>query len=131
MSSGYLLDFSNSSLYEFFNDFQIDIGNQKYDRYGSSKAKRLRAFWEIEDNELVGKVLQSLLDIAVSSRELLTKDIELAQKNINRLLKNKASIVESTDSVTISEMQIINERIWNNSKLKIFFSHKSEPGFKS
>lgn len=126
MGSGYLLDFSNSSLYEFFNDFQIDIGNQKYDRYGSSKAKRLRAFWEIEDNELVGKVLQSLLDIAVSSRDLLTKDIELAQKNINRLVQNKASIVESTSSTSISEKQIINERIWNNSKLKVFFSHKSE-----
>ena len=126
MGDGYLLDFSNSSLYEFFNDFHVDISNRKYDKYGSSKAKRFRAFWEVEDDNLVGKVLQQLLDIAVSSRDLVSKDIELAQIYINRLLQNKASVAESTQSVSMSEKKIINERIWNNSKLKIFFSHKSE-----
>ncbi len=126
MGSGSLLDFSHSTLLSFFNDFKVDLGNEKYDKYGSSKAKRFRAFWELENDELVGSVLQSLLDIAVSSRELVSKDIELAQKYINRLLQNKASVTEPTQSISISEKQIIDERIWNNSKLKIFFSHKSE-----
>jgi len=126
MQGGYVLDFSNSSMYDFFNDFEVDISNTKYDKYGSSKAKRLRAFWEVEDDELVGKVLQALLDMAVSNKELLSQDIELAQKYINRLLQNKASVIESTQSPAIAEQKIINERIWNNAKLKIFFSHKSE-----
>ncbi len=85
MGSGYLLDFSNSSLQEFMNDFKIDLGSSMYDKYGSSKAKRFRAFWEVENDELVAKVLQSLLNLAISKKTLVSKDIELAQQYIREL----------------------------------------------
>ena len=49
MADGSLLDFSHSTLLSFFNDFEIDLGNEKYDKYGTSKAKRFRAFWELEN----------------------------------------------------------------------------------
>lgn len=85
MGSGYLLDFSNSSLQEFMNDFKIDLGSSKYDKYGSSKAKRFRAFWEVENDGLVANVLQALLELAISIRKLDSKDIELAQQYISQL----------------------------------------------
>ncbi|MEM5557393.1 hypothetical protein AAHK07_02610 [Aliarcobacter cryaerophilus] len=85
MESGYLLDFSNSSLQEFMNDFEIDLGSPKYDKYGSSKAKRFRAFWEVESDILVANVLQALLELAISIRKLDSKDIELAKQYISQL----------------------------------------------
>lgn len=64
MSSGYVLDFSNDTFAEFFRETaDIDIYSQKYARNGDSKAKRLRALWEIESDALVGKVLSGLLEI--------------------------------------------------------------------
>lgn len=85
MSSGYLLDFSNSSLQVFMNDFKIDLESHRYDKYGTSKAKRFRAFWEVEDDVTVSKVLQAMLNLAMSIRKLEAKDIKLAQQYINRL----------------------------------------------
>jgi len=62
MSGGYVLDFTNATFQDFFKDFDIDIYAKKYSLYGDSKAKRLRAFWQIEDNSLSGEVLSALLD---------------------------------------------------------------------
>ena len=42
---------------------QIDIEEDKYSFNGESKAKRLRAFWELESDRVVGKVLSSLLEL--------------------------------------------------------------------
>ena len=64
MASGYVLDFSNNTFAEFFREAaNIDIYSPKYDFNGDSKAKRLRAFWEIESDILIGKVLSELLEI--------------------------------------------------------------------
>ncbi len=63
MGGGYVLDFSNNSFAEFLRETaNIDIYAPKYDFKGDSKAKRLRAFWEIEPDTLVAKVLSGLLE---------------------------------------------------------------------
>ena len=63
MSSGYVLDFSNRTFAEFFREsVRVDIYNEKYAINGDSKARRLRAFWEIETDSVVGKALAELLD---------------------------------------------------------------------
>lgn len=63
MGGGYVLDFSNNTFAEFFRDnADIDIYDDKYAINGDSKARRLRAFWEIEPDPLVGKVLSEMLD---------------------------------------------------------------------
>ncbi len=62
MSSGYILNFSNPSYQSFINNIiRVDIYDQKYAIYGTSKAKRLKALWEIEGNVAVGKVIEELL----------------------------------------------------------------------
>ncbi len=63
MSSGYVLDFSDRTFDEFFIDIaNIDIHSSKYQRGGTSKAKKLREFWQIEQDALVGRVLLALID---------------------------------------------------------------------
>lgn len=64
MASGYVLDFSNNTFAEFFRETVAkDIYSQKYAFNGDSKAKRLRAFLEVESDPAVGKVLSEMLDI--------------------------------------------------------------------
>ncbi len=62
MRMGYVLDFTNASFEEFFNDYKIDIYNVKYGFKGESKANRLRAFWEIGPHDILADVLSGLLD---------------------------------------------------------------------
>jgi hypothetical protein len=62
MSSGYVLDFSDRTFSEFFEEHtRIDIDAQSYRERGTSKANRLRSFWIIEGNYLVGKVIEAMI----------------------------------------------------------------------
>jgi hypothetical protein len=71
MSSGWVLDFSNRTFAEFFIDYMsIDIYNSRYDNASNSKANRLRAFWQREDNATVGKLINHLLDYSESDGAL-------------------------------------------------------------
>jgi len=64
MSSGYVLEFTNATYAEFFREcVRLNIYDNKYSFNGDSKAKRLRAFWEIEPDNIVGKALLGLLEI--------------------------------------------------------------------
>ena len=82
MQGGYVMDFSDSTFGEFFDPHNVDIHGRTYQSYGTSKAKKMRAFWVTESDDLVGRVLSDLLDhyeadCALGTREnnpvLLTK----------------------------------------------------------
>ena len=78
MSQGYVLDFSNRTMEEFFQEhFGIEIYNPKYDRenLSASKANRLRAIWEDEDDLTVGKTIFSLIEYMEVSSMLNDKEI--------------------------------------------------------
>lgn len=63
MHTGYVLDFSNRTFATFFIETaNCDIYDAKYEIYGNSKANRLRVFWQLEADALVGKVLAELLE---------------------------------------------------------------------
>jgi hypothetical protein len=63
MGSGYVLNFNDRQFAEFvFESTKLDIDDHKYRVNGSSKAKRLRTFWQTEPNHIVGKLLNDLLD---------------------------------------------------------------------
>jgi hypothetical protein len=64
MASGYVLNFSDQRFAEFFRqDVGINIYDPRYAYNGTSKAKRLRAFWEIEEPANVGRALEKLLEV--------------------------------------------------------------------
>src|SRR5216683_49956 len=65
MASGYVLDFSNRTFQEFIMESTgRDIYDPRYEYGSGSKANRLRAFWQKEDNKLVGKLMKEMLDIS-------------------------------------------------------------------
>lgn len=88
MSSGYVLHFSDKTFAEFFlEDFSINIDHEKYQTYGTSKANRLRSFWNQDEDHLVGKVLEQLLLMCDNKSDLYNK----CKITINRLLNNDFS----------------------------------------
>ncbi len=62
MGGGYVLDFTDASFGEFFERHNVDIHGRKYQTFGTSKAKKLRAFWASESDQRVGAVLFEMLD---------------------------------------------------------------------
>jgi len=64
MASGDVLNFSHPKLAEFFRlELGIDIRDHRYAFHGTSKAKLLRAFWEVEAPVTVGRALEKLLEL--------------------------------------------------------------------
>ena len=63
MGGGYVLSFTDRTFGEFVLDSTgKDIFDAKYAYASGSKANRLRAFWKVEPNHVVGKLLADLLD---------------------------------------------------------------------
>lgn len=87
MGGGYVLDYSDATYGEFFGRYTIDIHGTKYQTYGTSKAKKMRAFWEKEPDTLVGRVLSAMLDSYEAACELNEKEID------TRILKKARGIV--------------------------------------
>ena len=64
MSGGYVLDFSNATFARFFSqDVGVDIYDDAYAIYGTSKGKRLRGFLEAAQSNAVIKALQALWEV--------------------------------------------------------------------
>ena len=65
LEKGFIIRFNRESFTEFFQNFGIDIYNDKYLIYGTSMTDRLHAFWQLENNKLVA---MTLLEIAALFR---------------------------------------------------------------
>lgn len=103
MGEGYVLDFSNATYAEFFNDFGINIYDQRYQVYGDSKAKLMRGFWKVATDEKVGKVLDSLFRYVTetnsnnSNAKVEDKHIAIASRLLNRTKEKKTESYEHTE----------------------------------
>jgi len=65
MSSGYVLDFTDRTFREFIIDaVRRNIDDPKYHYASGSKANRLRQFWNVETNQVVGSLIKALADYA-------------------------------------------------------------------
>lgn len=63
MQSGYVLDFSDRTMGEFFlEELNIDIDDPKWTHDGTSKAKRLRYFLKTVDNPTAARTIRALWD---------------------------------------------------------------------
>jgi len=69
MTGGYVLDFSNKTFAEFFDEeLGINIDDVRYDAEGSSKAKRLRFFLKNSDPQLKVRTLLALWEYRETNR---------------------------------------------------------------
>ena len=93
MQGGYVLEFSNPKFQQFiFNNFKIDIYTPKYSFFGESKANRLRAFWQVENNRVIGELILELLDVWKTEKLLNGKAISENDKILQeetKIIANK------------------------------------------
>ena len=87
MGGGYVLDYTDGTFGEFFRRYGVDIHGAKYQSYGTSKAKKLRGFWEREADAQVGRVLAGMLDAYEAKCDLSGKEID------QRILEKSRGIV--------------------------------------
>lgn len=100
------MDFTNRTFQEYFSDnFSIDIYDSKYDYESGSKANRLRAFWNVEPNHIVGKSISEMLDYwktkkLIGLQEIMQAEQYLADdcKKIAERLKQD-NTVENIDAI--------------------------------
>ncbi len=90
MSSGYVLDFSDATFDKFFRRYNVNIHGSEYQTFGTSKAKKLRAFWESEPDQLVGPVLSEMLasyeiDCELTGQGVDKVPLERARRIVDRL----------------------------------------------
>ncbi len=107
--AGFVFDYSDDSLEKFFADYNIDIHSEKYQTYGTSKGKKMQAFWDQESNSLVSKVLSEMLDSYEVNRDINNQEIDAkllgkAREIVARLLEeseiNSAINIESDISLS-------------------------------
>jgi hypothetical protein len=93
MSSGYVLQFSDRTFQEFvFDAVGRDMYGGSYDKYGTSKAKHLRAFWEAESDEVVAGLTRALFDHGLSIGAIQKGDFDDGLKVVERLSGGSADI---------------------------------------
>lgn len=104
MGTGYVLQFTNPSFEEFFRTTaRIEIFSPKYaaSRKSASKANCLRAFWEKESDELVGKVLKELLALWLHENgNKPTREYEAGLAIVRRLLGVQDASTSESDFLT-------------------------------
>lgn len=117
MGSGWVLDYSDATYGEFFARHGIDIHNPRYQTYGTSKAKKMRSFWEQEEDVVIGKILAEMLDgyeadCDLNNRELDSKLLEKARAIVGRLggTPVEAKAAQTVDAFLDREFAIPNIR---------------------
>jgi hypothetical protein len=123
MGTGYVLNFTDRTFSDFFDEHaKCNINDDVYKEYGSSKAKQLRKFWDIEQNHLVGKVIGEMI-IYGEETKYLPDDSDLiadCRKIAKRLLKPNTvaeidALIQEVDSSDFDRFaQLIRDAIEKN-----------------
>lgn len=71
MGGGYVLNFSDRTFGDFFDEYRVEIDAERYKARGTSKANRMRTFWDVDGNHVVGRVIGGLIEYATARRQLL------------------------------------------------------------
>jgi hypothetical protein len=105
MGTGYVLNFSNRTFDEFVSDSTgRNVYDSHYDRGSGSKANRLRAFWEVEGNSMVAKLMGDMLEYGGENSLFTDKENLLeACRGIVARLKQDSPVAELDALTAISD----------------------------
>ena len=110
MGGGYVLDLNYRPYRDFFEDVaHVDIFSEKYNRYSGSKANRMRAFWLHENNHLVSRVIDALIDYGEAQGHWNEAEARLLVDEGRRIaarLAAAASPVTEIDALTTAMEQL-------------------------
>lgn len=120
MQGGYVLDFSDRTIGEFFDDeLDIDFFDEKYNYASGSKANRMRGFWKNANNEMVSRSIVKLCDYI--DTQILTGDLD--KKDFSKDLVKKAREIASwligEDGKNSKEEDSFLESDYNAAKLEL------------
>lgn len=131
MDGGSVLNFTNRTMREFFNDeVGIDIYSEKYNYYGGGKAKRMRRFWEVTDNVVVSKSIFKLIEYIEA--QLIIRNLEKSYfyEDLLRAGRKIASKLSGAEYIQSDKLENILEedlvRIWGDRGIRFFLSHRVE-----
>ena len=119
MSGGYVLDYSDATFGAFFETFKVNIHGEKYQKYGRSKARKLRAFWEIESDQIVGIILRELLESYKAKCEI---DGESVNQPI--LEKTNGIVARLLNETSAKKKNAINEDDFLNEEINLVATSK-------
>lgn len=128
MRSGYVYDFSDSTIAHFFADtVDIDFHDKKYQSTGTSKAKKLREFWRLESDHLVGKSLIALIKHVEEKTTFSDADklLNPCKAIANRLLSGTVHLEHLKEAVTFDakhlseQIRRMNESVHSDPSLAI------------
>ena len=91
MGGGYVLDYSDATFEEFFYRYKVSIHSDRYQTYGTSKAKKMRAFWEREPDALVARALSEMLDSYEADCDLSGRELDASLLEKSRAIVAKLS----------------------------------------
>ncbi len=102
MGNGYVLNYTDATFGAFFRKHQVNIHSTKYQTYGTSKARKMRAFWEQDPDKLVASVLKEMLDsyeanCAIQGNEVNSLVLTKCREVVSRL--NGVTPVDDTGSI--------------------------------
>ena len=106
MESGYVLSFSDRTFSEFFDQHNIDIYDLKYQVFGTSKAKILRAFWQLESDRKVGTVLSDMLDYYKEICNIDGREMDLDRRLLGKV-RGIIGRLTGQSAVSDSSMKIL------------------------
>jgi len=120
MKSGFVLDFSDRTFREFVLDATgRDIFDEKYRYASGSKANRLRAFWQKEDNATVGKLVEELLNYSEDTGPVG----EVCRLIVTRLKGGTPAAVVQTESQNTQQAAMAQQHSQALRELKDEFLH--------
>ena len=136
MGSGYVSNFSDRTFREFVSEtVDLDIESKKYHYDSNSKAKRLRQFIKLEDDYIVGKLLEAMINyhfdhikenssnswLSIDNdefelKEQLYKDsLRIVEKLKGNIVNDISAIIPNTDDTDFKKLaESIKESIDKN-----------------
>lgn len=114
MGGGYVLDFSNESFQQFMKEVTgRDIYSAKYEQSSGSKAKRLRAFWALENDATVGGLLEKMVDYEVATSSDFSEQREALRQQCRSISSRLLGKPTPSKPSTKSDEDILREDFSN------------------
>ena len=92
MQGGFVLDFSNTSFGQFFEALGVNIFDEQYAENGTSKANRLRVFWQVANDAEVSAVLTAFADYVEAKNALQAGTLDVSEEQIERIRNISANL---------------------------------------
>lgn len=117
MGSGYVLNFSDRTMGEFFrDDVGIDIYHHKYNYGSGSKANRMRGLWLKADEKIVGKSILKLIEYI--NNQILLYNLKRDDFPVDRISAAN-NIAEKLLGAKIKKVETKSQATFNNGNINI------------